>query len=143
MSERPRAVLLDTCAIIWLSTGELKGGILDLLIHAGAAGGVFVSPVSAWDIGMLATSSAGPMRVDFLPDPVRWWERVVSQPMLRIAPLTAAAAIEASRLPQPLHNDPGDRLLIATARELNIPVVTRDRKILDYASLGHVQALDC
>jgi PIN domain nuclease of toxin-antitoxin system len=36
-----------------------------------------------------------------------------------------------------------DRLLIATARELKAPLVTRDRRILDYAAQGHVDAIAC
>jgi hypothetical protein len=34
-------------------------------------------------------------------------------------------------------------LLVATARELDVPILTADRKILDYAASGHVQALAC
>jgi PIN domain nuclease of toxin-antitoxin system len=46
-------------------------------------------------------------------------------------------------LPGPLHNDPADRLLITTARALDIPIVTRDRRILDYARAGAVAAVAC
>jgi PIN domain nuclease of toxin-antitoxin system len=46
-------------------------------------------------------------------------------------------------LPPPIHKDPADRLLIATARSLNVPIVTRDRFILDYAEAGHVDAIVC
>jgi predicted nucleic acid-binding protein len=35
----------------------------------------------------------------------------------------------------------GDRLMIATARSLGVPIVTRDSHILDYARGGHVQAI--
>ena len=141
MTPLPRAVLLDTCAAIWLASGGLSPATIDLLVHAGEAEGVFVSPVSAWEIGMLAASRRS--KAEFLPDPVSWFARLMSQPMVREAPLTMEAAIGASLLPQPLNNDPADRLLIATARERNLPIVTRDRKILDYAALGHVQAVAC
>lgn len=46
----------------------------------------------------------------------------------------------------PLYGDaggPADRILIATAREYKPRVVTRDRKILDYAEKGHVMAMKC
>jgi PIN domain nuclease of toxin-antitoxin system len=46
-------------------------------------------------------------------------------------------------LPGELHADPADRLLIATARQLGVPLVTRDRRILDYAAQGHVDAIPC
>ena len=46
-------------------------------------------------------------------------------------------------LPPGLHEDPGDRLLVATARVLGLAIVTRDRKILDYAAMGHVKVVTC
>ena len=35
-------------------------------------------------------------------------------------------------LPQPLHSDPADRIIIATANAMGAPVVTKDKKILNY-----------
>jgi PIN domain nuclease of toxin-antitoxin system len=52
-------------------------------------------------------------------------------------------ALSAAYLPGDFHRDPADRLLIATARELDVPLVTRDRRILDYAGQGHVDAIPC
>jgi PIN domain nuclease of toxin-antitoxin system len=52
-------------------------------------------------------------------------------------------AIAASQLPEPLHGDPADRLLIATARALAMPIVTRDGKIIAYAEAGHLAAISC
>lgn len=143
MTSRPRAVLLDTCAVIWLARGELDPATVDLLVHAGSADGVFVSPVSAWEIGMLANPRGTRIKSEFSPDPVRWFAQVMSQPMIREAPLTAEAAINAAYLPEPIHGDPADRLLIATARELNAAIATRDRNILAYGKAGHVGVLAC
>lgn len=33
--------------------------------------------------------------------------------------------------------------MIAIARELDVPLITRDRAILDYAAAGHVRAIAC
>jgi PIN domain nuclease of toxin-antitoxin system len=46
-------------------------------------------------------------------------------------------------LPGPVHGDPADRILIATARALDLTIVTRDSAILDYSARGHVRALPC
>ena len=143
MTSHPKAVLLDTCAVIWLSRGQIGPSSVDMLVHAGSAEGVFVSLVSAWEIGMLAYPRGNRTPVEFLPDPGRWFAQVMSEPMIKSAPFTADVAIGAAQLPEPLHNDPADRLLIATARQMNVPIVTLDRKILDYAALGHVQAIAC
>ncbi|MDQ2860017.1 MAG: PIN domain-containing protein [Pseudomonadota bacterium] len=68
---------------------------------------------------------------------------VHGRPGTRAAPFTAEIAIAASLLPEPLHSDPADRLLIATAREMNLPILTRDRKIIDYADAGRVAIIVC
>jgi PIN domain nuclease of toxin-antitoxin system len=53
------------------------------------------------------------------------------------------ALVASSFLPQPVHNDPADRILIATAREQNLTIITRDRAILSYGAAGHVRTLAC
>ncbi|HEY2177248.1 MAG TPA: type II toxin-antitoxin system VapC family toxin [Caulobacteraceae bacterium] len=137
------AVLLDTCAVIWLANGDpLRDGALDKIMAAALADGVFVSPVSAWEIGMLARPR-GDRTVRFVPDPATWFARFMAGPGIRPAALTAEIAIAASALPEPLHGDPADRLLLATARGLAMPIVTRDSRILDYAAARHVSAIRC
>lgn len=67
----------------------------------------------------------------------------MGMPGIRPASFTPDIAIDSAQLPGDLHRDPGDRLLIATARHLAIPIVTRDRLILAYAEQGHVRAIAC
>lgn len=57
-------------------------------------------------------------------------------------PVTAAIAQAAGRLPPEIQGDPCDRIIMATARALDCPLVTADRKILAYAATGHVRAVD-
>ena len=140
---RPPAVLLDTCAVIWLANGEpLEKGADAAIIHAGMTDGIFVSPICAWEIGLLSRPRAG-RAFAFLPDPATWFTRFTAGAGIRPAPFTADIAIAASGLPEPLHGDPADRLLIATARHLALPIVTRDAKILEYAAAGLVSAIAC
>ena len=140
---QPTAVLLDTCAVIWLANGDPLENDADRgIIDAALADGVFVSPISAWEIGMLARPKVG-RAIAFLPDPATWFARFMAGPAIRAAAFTADIAIAASGLPDPLHGDPADRLLIATARHMAIPIVTRDAKIIAYAAAGHVSAMAC
>lgn len=145
MTAMAPAVLLDTCALIWLADGaKLRGNAEAVIREAGLAEGVFVSVVSAWELGLLAASrSAKASGLSFHAQPSVWFARVMDRPAFRQAPLTAAAAITSAFLPGDLHRDPADRLLIASARELDLPIVTRDRRILDYAEAGHVLAIAC
>jgi PIN domain nuclease of toxin-antitoxin system len=141
----PNAVLLDICAVIWLANGDpLAGPAAAAIVHAGMAEGVFISPISAWEIGLLSRPGAQRgSELRFLPDPKTWFARVMAGPGIKEAPLTPAIAIDASYLPGELHGDPGDRLIAATARHLGIPVVTRDRRIVACAGNGHVRVIPC
>jgi PIN domain nuclease of toxin-antitoxin system len=142
-ASQPMAVLLDTCAVIWLANGDpLHDQTDSKIIHAGLADGVFVSPISAWEIGMLSRPKVG-RGIAFLPDPATWFAHFMAGPAIKMAAFTADNAIAASGLPDPLHGDPADRLLIATARHLSMPIVTRDAKILAYAAAGHLSAIPC
>ncbi|MBW1887764.1 MAG: PIN domain-containing protein [Deltaproteobacteria bacterium] len=47
-------------------------------------------------------------------------------------------ALESCDLPGKFHNDPADRIIVATARIHALELITKDKKILDYP---HVQAL--
>jgi PIN domain nuclease of toxin-antitoxin system len=51
--------------------------------------------------------------------------------------------VSCHRLPSQLHDDPVDRILVATARIEGLTLVTRDRALLDYATQGHLRALPC
>jgi PIN domain nuclease of toxin-antitoxin system len=138
------ALLLDTHAAVWLAEGQLTDAVFAQVVAAGLLDGVFVSPVSAWEIGLLARPRPnGHPAVSFKPDPQTWFATLLSQVIIKEAPLTAKIAIDSSFLPSPFHSDPADRLLVATARYMNIPLLTRDQRILDYSSAGHVQAVPC
>lgn len=135
-----RALLLDTHAAIWLVAGRLATDVLDQVVFAALADGLFVSPVSAWEVGLLAASPTGPR---FEPDATAWFATLMSKPIIRLAELTPSAAIASSALPGDFHRDPADRMLVATARELAIPLLTRDARILAYAATGHVRVVPC
>lgn len=133
-------VLLDTCAVIFIANGDpIDPNAQQQVILAALGGGILLSPISAWEIGMLASKKG----VTFLPDPNTWFQDFLNRPGVRLTPLTAEAAMSSSFLPQPAHGDPADRLLMATARALDVPIVTRDRLMLSYALAGHVKAIAC
>ena len=136
-------LLLDTCAIIFRAQGEpmskAAGAAID---RAARVDGILISPVSAWEIGLLCR----PGRRDALqlgPNPSAWFARVMSEPGAVEASLTYDIAIDSTNLPGEFHRDPADRFLVATARALNVPIVTRDGDIEAYAKAGHVKLIKC
>jgi PIN domain nuclease of toxin-antitoxin system len=114
---------------------------LDAIRAAVSQEQLLVSPVSGWEIGLATTRRKVPLIL--MPTPQRWLADFLSLPGVRVMPLEPHVALDASYLPGQLHRDPADRLLIATARQLGVPLVTRDQRILDYAAEGHLQAIAC
>jgi PIN domain nuclease of toxin-antitoxin system len=141
----PAAVLLDTCAVIWLANGDpMASSATAAIRRAGTTDGIFVSPISAWEVGLLSKPRAGRnLVVQFMPDPKTWFARVMAGPGIREASFTPEIAIDASFLPGELHGDPADRLIVASARHLGVPIVTRDRRMIAYGRGGHLQVIPC
>jgi PIN domain nuclease of toxin-antitoxin system len=144
MTEVGGAVLLDTCAAMWLANGDaLPAPALAAITAAALSAGIFVSPVSAWEVGMLSKTRRSRPGLQFLPDPKSWFARLMAGPGIREAALTPEIAVDTSYLPGDLHGDPADRLLVATARHLGVPSVTRDFKLIAYAEREFMRVLAC
>lgn len=137
-------MLLDTCAVIWLAAGSFMSEVaVTAIVAAGLERNVYVSPASAWEIGLLARPKTDGTALRFMPDPKAWFTKFMAGPGIRLAPLTPEIAIDSSHLPGTLHGDPADRLIIATARHVGATIVTRDRRIVAYADEGHIHVLTC
>jgi len=135
------SLLLDTCAAIWLTNADpISDEALDALQQTRDSGeSVYVSPITAWEMGLLAARG----RVNLLMTPQRWFERLLEAPGLRLSEMTPNVLIASSFLPGKLPGDPADRIIAATAREYGYKLVTRDRPLLEYAKQGHIQAIAC
>ncbi len=144
MTNLTAGVLLDTCAVIWLANGDpLPAQVTAAVVLAATSACLFVSPISAWEVGILSNPRGARPALQFLPDPKAWFAKVMDGPGIREATLTPGIAVDASHLPGSVHGDPADRLLIATARHLGVPIITRDAKIIAYAEQGLVRVLPC
>jgi PIN domain nuclease of toxin-antitoxin system len=135
------SLLLDTCAAIWLTNADpISDEASDALQKTRDSGeSVYVSPITAWEMGLLAARG----RVNLLMTPQRWFERLLEAPGLRLSEMTPNVLIASSFLPGKLPGDPADRIIAATAREYGYKLVTRDRPLLEYAKQGHIQAIPC
>jgi PIN domain nuclease of toxin-antitoxin system len=133
------AYLLDTHVFVWLMLGEKALKQKDRLETAALTGGLLVSPISCWEIGMLSARGRLKLGVPCID----WIEQALKAPGLSLLDLTPQMAVEASYLPGEFHGDPADRILVACARVRNLTLATRDDKILEYGSQGHVPVLPC
>ena len=68
-----------------------------------------------------------------LATPIDAWLRMTLRPsFVRVVPLDAEIARGATELPDGFHEDPADRFIVATARRLDLTIITSDQKILGY-----------
>lgn len=73
----------------------------------------------------------------------KWVDEALNKPGIRLSAYSRDIAIEAVFLPEPMHKDPSDRVLVATARIEGMALVTADRAVLAFAKLtglAHVRA---
>jgi PIN domain nuclease of toxin-antitoxin system len=135
-------VLLDTHVWIWGvedEAGRLGRRTRRLLARPLRELDLRVSVVSVFEIAALHTASR--LRLALAVD--EWVRQALELPGVRMAELTPRIAIDAGRIPPTTLPDPFDRLLVATARHLGVGLLTRDRRILDYAEqTGQLRAVD-
>ena len=120
-------LLLDTCAFLWFAVDspQLSDDAREAIRDEGHE--VFLSPVSAWEIGRKHYGGG----LDLPEPPGRWVPRMRSLHGFETLPLDERSGLEATRLPN-LHKDPFDRLLIAQALQNGLILVTPDESITQY-----------
>jgi len=127
------AYLLDTCAWLdaFIAPQKLKPEVRALINQQ--------SIFSIADITLLEVARKAEVGDLILEATIeRWFEIALPPRRSRVLAITTQIAIESSRLPEPFHKDPADRLIVATARIHGLTILTSDHKILDYA---HVRSL--
>jgi PIN domain nuclease of toxin-antitoxin system len=119
-------VLLDTCALLWLAHDQVKVSEKTLR-RIDEAPVVFISAVSGFEIGL--KHRAGKLQ---LPAPPREWiKEILRHHHIDVIGLDLEICIKATELP-PIHKDPCDRFIIATALTRQLAVVTADQRFIEY-----------
>ncbi len=134
-------VLLDTCAVIWTGNGDkLSEAAVSAINEAYENNGqIYISPISAWELGLLVSRN----RLRFSMGVGEWFARYMDNSNASLAQMLPKDLISSSFLPATPPEDPADKIIIATAREYDLTIITRDKKILNYAKEGHVKAIAC
>ncbi|MGF7134070.1 PIN domain nuclease of toxin-antitoxin system [Paraburkholderia sp. EB58] len=99
-----------------------------------AGGEIIVSAISAWEIAMPVECEKLVLSMDV----GSWLASVSAIESVRIVPIDAEIATKSVSLPGVFHKDPADRMIVATARKLAAPLVTKDQKIRAYAHVKTV-----
>jgi PIN domain nuclease of toxin-antitoxin system len=127
-------VVLDTCAILWsiLAPENLSRPAVDALTNESTE--VLVSPISCAEI------ACGVERSQIALDRhwKLWFRHFVGINGWRIVDIDLKITEEAYSLPEYAHRDPADRIIVATARIHQCPVVTADKRLLEYAHVDSI-----
>lgn len=134
-------ILLDTCAAIWLMEGApMAPAAIKAIDRAQRSeSGVHVSPITAWEIGLLVMKK----RVSLTIPVEEWFATLLGMPGVRLAPMPPDILIRSSCLPGAPPSDPADRIVAATAREYGLSIVTRDGGLVAYSRAGNIDLIAC
>lgn len=120
-------IVVDTHILVWMHLAPEK--LSEAAIKATSEANFLLIPsISLWEISMLVSYR----RLE-LPCPlIEWLETVCSQPKIKLQEITPKIAALSGAIN--MHGDPADRLIAATAKSLDLPLITADHRIRDLAN---------
>jgi PIN domain nuclease of toxin-antitoxin system len=121
--------LLDTNIWIWMveSHQRIPPNILSILLEPENYP-FHISAISVWEVAKKVSIDKLTLSI-----PVRdWLVQATRKPFVEIIPLSVDIALESTILPGVFHKDPADQIIVASARQSNMTLLTTDRLILAY-----------
>ena len=130
-------ILLDTHILVWLMNDDptLTEKEKNLIRNTTKNNLLIISAISIWEISLLVSKG----KIVINQEIYQWTNSLLSLPYMRLIPIDANIAIQSCNLPGLIHTDPADRMIIATSRILDIPILTRDKEILKYATQNFIK----
>jgi PIN domain nuclease of toxin-antitoxin system len=124
-------VILDTHIWLWYLLGDkqLSTSHREMITDENVE--LWLSPISIWEAHLLIERE----RLSIKESPALWIKKALQLLPVREASLTFAIA-RRSRTFTVTHQDPADRFIAATALELDIPLLTADKRLKDCSDLN-------
>ena len=116
--KRASAVVIDTHIWIWESAGDLR--VESFREYRGRQ---ILPAICVWEAAILVAKG----RLELKPNVESWVARNLESPV-ELEPLSAEIGVRSTQLAD-FHGDPADRLIVATALVLQMPLVTADTQI--------------
>jgi len=128
--------LLDTHTWIWwhMNPSKLSKKVKQLISKTEKYDELLLSAISPWEFSKLIEKN----KIGISCNPEDWFSTALKMHKFRLVALSPSIAYRSTVLPQPFHSDPGDQIIVATAREENAIILTKDKRIHDY---NHVKSL--
>ena len=122
-------IVVDTHAWVWwVSEPEkLSQKARSVLDRAMAGNAIYISSISVWEVALLCKKG----RLQLNTSVNAWVAETERLRFFTFVPVSNSIALRSIDLPEDFHNDQADRIIISTALELDLPVVTKDRRILN------------
>jgi PIN domain nuclease of toxin-antitoxin system len=124
-------ILLDTHAWLWWVTNDrrLSRPARAAINTAQRDDDVWLSLISVWEIARKVEKR----QLTFDRPLSDWLDAATTMAGLQLAELTRPILVDSCALPPPFVGDPADQIIVATARHHGAVIVTKDRKIRQYA----------
>jgi PIN domain nuclease of toxin-antitoxin system len=123
-------LLLDTHAFVWLASDQTQLTPAGKAAIRAAAGALCVSSITGLEIAILVKRG----RLSLPLPPGVFIERALRQHAIEEVPLDLVIAMRSAALPD-IHNDPFDRLVLATALTRGCPVLSKDTILPQYPNV--------
>ncbi len=123
--------LLDTHTWIWwhMNPSKLSKKVKQLISETDKYDELLLSSISPWEFSKLLEKK----KLGISCNPEDWLKLALDMPKFRLVDLSPSIAYRSTVLPQPFHSDPGDQIIVATAREENATILTKDERIQNYS----------
>jgi PIN domain nuclease of toxin-antitoxin system len=119
-------VLLDTHVLIWWLEDADRLSARAASILANRQNAILISAAVGWELAIKVNLGK------FKPSSIlKGLERAIEQEAFSELPITLQAAVRAGLLPT-YHRDPFDRILVAQAQSLSIPILSADATLDRY-----------
>ena len=112
---------------------DLPRRVARLIDERIATEAVCVSSISIWEVALLVQRE----RLKLTMGVTGWVKRSESLPFIRFVPVDNGVALCSVLLPPPIHPDPADRIIVATAIQFGAVLVTKDENLHNYP---HIEA---
>lgn len=125
-----KGLLLDTHVWIWyvIGSNEISKPLRKEIGYAIQHNQIYLAAISLWEISMLESKR----RIILEMPCLEWIKNAIDYTHAQVLHVIPEIAVESCYLPGDFHEDPADRLIVATARVEALPIVTRDARILQY-----------
>lgn len=120
-------ILLDTCALLWLADNQSALSAQAKKTIEKNIGNIYISAISAFEISIKYNKNLLSLPLK----PLEWFQKALDWHGITELSIDSYTAIQSASLPK-IHNDPADRMIIATAIKNHLAVITPDVHIAHY-----------